>query len=66
MKDKKILEEDKEKKREMWKDVMKKEEMKFLDEIAAISFSKRRREEQEDVARKKRKESSKQESQEQS
>jgi len=47
MKDKKILEEDKEKKRGLWKKVMKKEEMKFLDEIASIAFSKRARAEKE-------------------
>ena len=47
MKDKKILEEDKEKKRGLWKKVMKKEEMKFLDEIASIAFSKRTRAEKE-------------------
>tara|TARA_Y200000002_G_C22538493_1_gene602879 strand:+ start:36 stop:584 length:549 start_codon:yes stop_codon:yes gene_type:complete len=47
MKDRKILDEDKEKKRGMWRDIMKKEEMKFLDEIASIGFAKRAREEEE-------------------
>ena len=47
MKDRKILEEDKEKKRGMWREIMKKEEMKFLDEIASIGFAKRAREEEE-------------------
>ena len=60
MKDKKILEEDKEKKRDMWKKLMKKEEMKFLDEIASIGFANRTRNEQEELARKKREEKSNQ------
>ena len=47
MKDRKILEEDREKKRDAWKDLMKKEEMKFMDEIASISFSKKTRDEAE-------------------
>ena len=60
MKDKKILEEDKEKKPDMWKKLMKKEEMKFLDEIASIGFANRTRNEQEELARKKREEKSNQ------
>ena len=48
MKDKKILEEDKEKKREQWKALMKKEELKFLDEIATIGFVRQSREEEEE------------------
>ena len=54
MKDKKILEEDKEKKRGMWRDIMKKEEMKFLDEIAAIGFAKKMREDQDEADRRRR------------
>ena len=54
MKDKKILEEDKEKKRGMWRDSMKKEEMKFLDEIAAIGFAKKMREDQDEADRRRR------------
>ncbi|MGC6366951.1 MAG: flagellar export protein FliJ [Candidatus Marinamargulisbacteria bacterium] len=54
MKDKKILEEDKEKKRGMWREVMKKEEMKFLDEIAAIGFAKKMREDQDEADRRRR------------
>ena len=49
MKDKKILEEDKEKKHEMWKNIMNKEEVKFLDEIASIAFSKQARADKEDT-----------------
>ena len=55
MKDKKILEEDKEKKREMWKNIMKKEEMKFLDEIASIAYSKKVRASEEEAERLKKK-----------
>ena len=44
MKDRKILEEDKKKRREEWKALMKKEEMKFLDEIATIGFVRQERE----------------------
>jgi flagellar export protein FliJ len=51
MKDKKILEEDKEKKHEMWKRIMKKEEVKFLDDIASIAFSKQVRADKEDEDR---------------
>ena len=38
IKDKKILEKDKEKKREEWKKLMQKEENKFLDDISSIGF----------------------------
>lgn len=38
MKDRKILEEDKEKKHNLWKKMMKKEELKFLDEVATLGF----------------------------
>ena len=38
MKETKILEEDKKKKKEAWKELMKKEEIKFLDEISTIGF----------------------------
>ncbi|MBT5856304.1 hypothetical protein HOH87_06710 [bacterium] len=44
VKDKKILEKDKEKKRESWKEVMKKEDVKFMDEISSIGFLRKRRE----------------------
>jgi flagellar protein FliJ len=40
VRDKKILEKDKEKKRAIWKKIMGKEEMKFLDDIASSRFSK--------------------------
>ena len=55
MKDRKILEEDKEKKREMWRDIMKKEEMKFLDEIASIGFIRKTRDAEDEAKRIKRK-----------
>lgn len=55
MKDKKILEEDKQKKHGMWKNIMKKEEMKFLDEIASIAFSKKIRADQDEETRLKKK-----------
>jgi len=38
VKDRKIMDKDKEKKRDAWKDLIKKEEGKFLDEIASIGF----------------------------
>ena len=41
VKDKEILEKDKDKKRDMWKEIMKKEEAKFMDEISAIGFVKK-------------------------
>jgi flagellar protein FliJ len=44
VKDRKILDKDKEKKNVMWKDLMKKEENKFLDEIAGIGQERKRRE----------------------
>jgi flagellar protein FliJ len=46
MKDRKILEEDKKKKRQMWVDLMKKEEVKFLDELASIGYVRQTREEE--------------------
>lgn len=55
MKDRKILEEDKEKKRGMWRDLMKKEEMKFLDEIASIGFARSTREAEEEAKKLKKK-----------
>ena len=38
----------------MWRDIMKKEEMKFLDEIAAIGFAKKMREDQDEADRRRR------------
>lgn len=43
VKDKKIMEKDKEKKRDMWKELMKKEEAKFMDEISSIGFVRKKR-----------------------
>lgn len=40
-KDKKIMEKDKEKSRLLWKKLIDKEEVKFLDDIAAIGFNKK-------------------------
>lgn len=42
MKDKKIMEKDKENKRDAWKKLMDKEASKFLDDIATIKFSKKK------------------------
>lgn len=44
IKEKKIIEKDKEHKFDAWKDLMNKEEMKFLDEIAGIRFNLDRKE----------------------
>ncbi|MDA1353680.1 MAG: flagellar FliJ family protein [bacterium] len=44
VKDRKILDKDKEKKNELWRKLMIKEENKFLDEIAGIGMERKRRE----------------------
>ncbi len=44
VRDKKIIEKDKENKRDGWKKVMDKEAGKFLDDIATIGFSRKKRE----------------------
>lgn len=44
VKDRKILDKDKEKKNVQWKDIMKKEETKFLDDVATIGYDRNRRE----------------------
>lgn len=44
VKDRKILDKDKEKKKDLWKKLMIKEENKFLDEIASIGMERKRRE----------------------
>ena len=43
VKDKKIMEKDREETREAWKKLMLKEDIKFLDEIAGIGFESKRR-----------------------
>ena len=43
VKDKKIIEKDKEKKRDAWKKVMDKEAGKFLDDISGVGYSKKKR-----------------------
>jgi flagellar FliJ protein len=48
VKEKKILEEDKSKKHEQWKQDVKKAEMAFLDEIATIRFVNRQRQQRDD------------------
>ena len=45
MRDKEILEKDKEKKREQWKGLMRKVEDEFMGEIATIGYERQRREE---------------------
>lgn len=55
-KEKKILEEDKQKKYEAWKVLMLKEEMKFLDEISTIGFVRKTMLEKEEMGLKQRKE----------
>ncbi len=44
LKERKIIEKDREKTREKWKRIMEKEDMKFLDDIAGIGYSKKMRE----------------------
>jgi hypothetical protein len=51
MKDRKILEEDKKKKRQMWVELMRKEEIKFLDELATIGYVRRQRAEEDEQKR---------------
>jgi len=51
MKEKKIIEKDKEKTREAWRKLMDKEEGKFLDEIATIGFTRRKRKKVEEEGR---------------
>lgn len=48
MKDRKVIEKDKEKKKTAWKKLMDKEEGKFLDEISTIGYERRRREDNPD------------------
>lgn len=43
VKEKKIMEKDKEKKREAWRKLMDKEEGKFLDDISGVGFERKRR-----------------------
>jgi len=49
VKDRRILEKDKEKKRELWKKLMEKEFNKFLDEIAGIGYVRKTRQAHEDA-----------------
>ena len=49
VKDKKIIERDQEKKKLEWRELMKKEEMKFLDEIASTGFFRQQKEAEEDL-----------------
>ena len=48
VKDKKIIEKDKEKQRGLWKALMKKEDAKFMDEISSIGFVRKMRKKRED------------------
>lgn len=43
VKDRKIMDRDKEKKREQWKKFMEKEESKFIDDIATVGFVRRKK-----------------------
>jgi flagellar protein FliJ len=43
LKERKIIEKDREKTREKWKKIMEKEDIKFLDDIASINYSKKTR-----------------------
>ena len=47
VKEKKIIEKDKEKTREAWRKLMDKEDAKFLDDIATIGYEKQRRDKEE-------------------
>ena len=51
VKDRKIMDKDREKKREAWRKFMDKEESKFMDDIATVGFVKRKRDEEEEALR---------------
>ena len=46
VKERKVLDKDKEKKKDLWKKMMGKEESKFMDEIGGIGQERQRREQQ--------------------